>query len=89
MYLLIHHDVIFHKRHFFPVSVKETFQNRRSFQRAAEIEALRSVHQLDGKDMFEIVHYFIEFGGGVGAHAYVVFLSVGRDISSVTCATHP
>ena len=59
--------------------MKETFKNGRSFQRTTEVNALCSIHQFDGKDMFQVVHHFIEFGSGVGAHAYVVFLSVGGD----------
>ena len=39
MYFFIHHDVIFHKRHFFPVGMQETLQQRRRFQRTAEIDA--------------------------------------------------
>ena len=71
MYFFIHHDVIFHKRHFFPVGMQETLQQRRRFQRTAEIDALRSIHQFDGKDMFKVVHHFKKFGCGIGTHTYV------------------
>ena len=77
MYFFIHHDVIFHKRHFFPVGMQETLQQRRRFQRTAEIDALRSIHQFDGKDMFKVVHHFIKFGCGIGSHTYMIFLPVG------------
>ena len=43
MYFFVHHDVVFHKRHFFPVGMQETLQQRRRFQRTAEIDALRSI----------------------------------------------
>ena len=59
--------------------MEETLKDWGSFLRAAEVDALCSIHQFDGKDMFQVVHHFIEFGSGVGAHAYVVFLSVGGD----------
>ena len=70
MYFFIHHDVIFHKRHFFPVGMQETLQQRRRFQRTAEIDALRSIHQFDGKvllpnctETFEtvIIFYIYDF----------------------------
>ena len=79
MYFLVHHNVIFYKRHFFPIGMEETLKNGRGFLRAAEVDALCGVHQFDGKDMFQVVHHFIEFGCGIGTHAYMVFLSVGRD----------
>ena len=85
MYFFIHHDVIFHKRHFFPVGMQETLQQRRRFQRTAEIDALRSIHQFDGKDMFKVVHHFIKFGCGIGPHTYVVFLPVGRNDGIARC----
>ena len=85
MYFFVHHDVVFHKRHFFPVGMQETLQQRRRFQRTAEIDALRSIHQFDGKDMFKVVHHFIKFGCGIGSHTYVVFLPVGRNDGIARC----
>ena len=79
MYLFVHHDVIFHKRHFFPISIQETLQKRRGFQRTAEIDTLCGIHQLDSKDLLQIIHHFIKFSRGIGAHTYVVFLSIRRD----------
>ena len=35
-------------------------QERRSFQRTTEVNALCSIHQFDGKDMFQVVHHFIK-----------------------------
>ena len=51
MYFFVHHDIIFHKRHFFPIGMEETLKNGRGFLRAAEVDALCGVHQFDGKDM--------------------------------------
>ena len=45
MYFFIHHDVIFHKRHFFPVGMQETLQQRRRFQRTAEKNAWLKGHR--------------------------------------------
>ena len=59
--------------------MEETLKDGRSFQRAAEVDALCGIHQFNGKDMFQVIHHFIKFGSCVGAHAYVVFLSVGGD----------
>ena len=77
MNLLVHDDIVFNKRNFLAIFVQEAFQDRRGFQRTAELDALGGIHQFDRKDVFQIVHDTIQLGSRIGTHADMVFLSVG------------
>jgi len=47
-------------------------------RRTAEVERLRGIEQLDGQHPLGVEHHAVEFGGGVGAHAHMVFLPLRR-----------
>ena len=78
VYLRIHDNILVYKRDFFAISLQELFQYRGCACRAAELDALCSVHQLDSEDMIQVIHDLKELGRGIGSHADVIFLPVAR-----------
>ena len=76
--VFVHHAVNAVERHDAPELFQEFLQVGRGFCGALQVDGLRGIHQLDGKDAFYILHDLHGFDSGVAAHAHVVFLFIGR-----------
>ena len=76
MIVFVHHNVFADKRYFLAINREEFFNVWRASERTPEVDTLSCIHQFDGKYMFQIVHYLKQFGGSIGPHAHMVFLSV-------------
>lgn len=68
--------VVIHKRYNLTIVGYEGFKLRAGACRAAELEGLGCVHELDGQHGLAVVGHLYELGGGVGTHAHVVFLTL-------------
>ena len=74
----VHHRVVVDERHPLAVLGDHMFDRRGGTRRTAEVERLRGIEQLDGQHPLGVEHHAVEFGGGVGAHAHMVFLPLRR-----------
>ena len=54
-----------------------SFEDRAAFQRAPELDGLTGAHQLDGKDIFQVVQDLVEFAAADAAHADMILLPQG------------
>lgn len=72
----VHIGVILHKRDKLTIGGHKLLDERGGFERTAEFQGLSGIKQLNTKYFLHIVDNQVALGGGVGAHAHVVFLTL-------------
>ena len=75
---LVHIGVVLHEGHEGAVGLDKLLDEGRRLERAAELEGLGGVEELDAEDLLHVVDHQIALGGGIGAHTHMVLLALRR-----------